>query len=247
MAMFPCEGPTGVRMLAVADPSNSAAIQAATIVLGEDLLIQIASFEDIATALDQRLGQDEAGPDAISETATAQQDDIDNLRDLASGAPVVRAVNDLFETAIELRASDIHIEPSRSALAVRMRVDGLLRAVPNPAGALAQAIVSRIEILAGLNIAERRLPQDGAAQVRVQRSEIDVRVAIMPTQHGESAVIRLLPRDRGLLAVDKLGFCARDETTLRRLLTLTARNDRGDRANRQRQDDDTRHCPLHPQ
>jgi general secretion pathway protein E len=92
----------------------------------------------------------------------------------------VRAVNDLFETAVELRASDIHIEPGRSALAVRTRVDGLLRAVPSPAGALAQAIVYRIKILARLNIAERRLPQDGAARVRVQRSKIDVRVAIMP-------------------------------------------------------------------
>jgi general secretion pathway protein E len=219
-AIFPCQGPTGAGILAVADPSNSAAIQAATIVLGEGLSIQIASFEDIATALDQRLGQDETGPEAVTEPAATQQDDIDNLRDLASGAPVVRAVNDLFESAVELRASDIHIEPGRSALAVRMRVDGLLRAVPSPPGALAQALVSRIKILAGLNIAERRLPQDGAARVRVQRSEIDVRVAIMPTQHGESAVIRLLPRDRGLLAVDKLGFSPRDETTLRRLLTL---------------------------
>ena len=80
---------------------------------------------------------------------------------------MVRAVNDLLENAIELRASDIHIEPFRTGLVVRMRVDGLLRAVPTPAGVLPQALISRIKILAGLNIAERRLPQDGAARVRV--------------------------------------------------------------------------------
>ena len=119
---------------------------------------------------------------------------------------MVRAVNDLLEKAVELRASDIHIEPFRTGLVVRMRVDGLLRAVPAPAGVLPQALISRIKILAGLNIAERRLPQDGAARLRVARSELDIRVATMPTQHGESAVIRLLPRDRGLLDIGKLGL-----------------------------------------
>lgn len=219
MAIFPCEEPAGLRILAVADPSNSAAIQAATIVLGEPFSIRIASFEDVATALDQRLGEEQTVPDDVIETPS-QQDDIDSLRDLASGAPVVRAVNGLFETAVEFRASDIHIEPGRTGLVVRMRVDGLLRTVPTPPGALPQAIISRIKILAGLNIAERRLPQDGAARVRVDRSEIDIRVAIMPSQHGEAAVIRLLPRDRGLLAIEKLGFSERDESILRRLLTL---------------------------
>jgi general secretion pathway protein E len=220
MTIFPCEDAAGAQILAVADPSNSAAIQAAILVLGVALSVRIASFEDIATALDQRLDPEQAAAVDGIETTAAHEDDIDSLRDLASGAPVVRAVNGLFETAVELRASDIHIEPARSGLVVRMRVDGLLRTVPTPSGALPQAVVSRIKIMAGLNIAERRLPQDGAARVRIDRSELDVRVAIMPTQHGESAVIRLLPKDRGLLAIEKLGFSARDEGKLRRLLTL---------------------------
>jgi general secretion pathway protein E len=220
MTIFPCEDSAGAQILAVADPSNSAAIQAATLVLGDGLSVRIGSFEDIATALDLRLDPEHAAAADGIETTSSQEDDIDSLRDLASGAPVVRAVNDLFETAVELRASDIHIEPGRSGLVVRMRVDGLLRRVPTPPGALPQAVVSRIKIMAGLNIAERRLPQDGAARVRVDRSELDVRVAIMPTQHGESAVIRLLPKDRGLLAIEKLGFRASDESKLRRLLTL---------------------------
>src|SRR5205814_2723144 len=131
-----------------------------------------------------------------------------------------RAVNDLLERAMEVRATDIHIEPFRNGLVVRMRVDGLLRAVPTPSGVLPQALISRIKILAGLNIAERRLPQDGAARVRVARAEFDVRVATMPTQHGESAVIRLLPRDRRLLEIAKLRLSAHDEAILRRLPTL---------------------------
>ncbi len=220
MAVFPFQSANGELIVAVADPSDSASLQAARIVLGKAPLIQIASFEDIATALDQRLGE-EQGPNVESSASVmSQDDDIDNLRDLASGAPVVRAVNDLFETAVELRASDIHIEPARSSLVVRMRIDGLLRSVPTPSGVPPQAVISRIKILAGLNIAERRLPQDGAARVKAARAEIDMRVAIMPTQHGESAVIRLLPRDRGLLSFEKLGFLAHDETRLRRLLTL---------------------------
>jgi len=145
---------------------------------------------------------------------------IESLRDLASGAPVVRGVNELLEKAIELRASDIHIAPSRTGLVVRMRIDGLLRIVPAPADALPQAVISRIKILAGLNIAERRLPQDGAARLHVAKSDLDIRVAIMPTQHGESAVIRLLPRDRGLLAIDRLGLSASDGNKLLRLIDL---------------------------
>ncbi len=101
-----------------------------------------------------------------------------------------------------------------------MRIDGLLRAVPAPVDALPQALISRIKILAGLNIAERRLPQDGAARQRIGRSDVDIRVATMPTQHGESAVLRLLQQDRGLLDVARLGLSASDEKTLQRLLGL---------------------------
>lgn len=220
MAVFPCQPAGGSPTLIVADPTDRASIQAAGIVLGMAPTVKVASFEDIATVLDQRLGEEESASAENAVSSTAQDDDIDNLRDLASGAPVVRAVNDLFETAVELRASDIHIEPGRTSLIVRMRVDGLLRNVATPNGVPPAAVISRIKILAGLNIAERRLPQDGGARVRAARSEIDVRVAIMPTQHGESAVIRLLPRDRALLSIDKLGFLAGDQSKLRRMLAL---------------------------
>src|SRR5215472_8376510 len=212
MSVFPYRSADGATMLAVVDPSDSAAVRAAAIVLGTDVNVSIASFEDIETILDQRLEED-ISVSGRDETPSVREDDIESLRDLASGAPVVRAVNDMLEKAVEMRASDIHIEPFSTGLVVRFRIDGLLRVVTAPSGVLPQAVISRIKIIANLNTAERRLPQDGAARLKAGRSDIDIRVAIMPMQHGESAVIRILPKDRGLLVVEKLGFSRRDETT----------------------------------
>jgi general secretion pathway protein E len=220
-SVFPFHGERGSVVLAVSDPADSATIRAVEIVCGAAVEIAVASFDDIATVLERHFAEREAATETIEEPELRSgDDDVESLRDLASGAPVVRAVNDLLERAVELRASDIHIEPFRTGLVVRMRVDGMLRTVPTPGNAPPQAIISRIKILASLNIAERRLPQDGAARTRVGRSEIDIRIATMPTQHGESAVIRLLPRDRGLLELSKVGLGGRDEETLRRLLAL---------------------------
>jgi general secretion pathway protein E len=222
MVVLPYQVQEGRFGLALADPTDIAAIRAAEIVLGGPLEIAVASFEDIPTVLAERLGEDDGEPSGAGtvEADANADNDIEGLRDLASGAPVVRAVNDLLEKAVDLRATDIHVEPFRTGLVVRMRVDGLLHPVPTPAGALPQALLSRIKILAGLNIAERRLPQDGAARLRIARTDIDVRVATMPTQHGESAVIRLLPKDRGLLEISKLGLARNDESKLTRLLNL---------------------------
>jgi general secretion pathway protein E len=218
--VFPFQSAQHRACLAVADPGETAARRAAELVLGGEIDMVVASFEDIATALNRLAGDDEVQARDGGEDLQPREDDIESLRDLASGAPVVRAVNDLLELAVELRASDIHVEALRTGLSVRMRVDGLLRPVPAPVGVLPQAVISRIKIVASLNIAERRLPQDGAARLRVGRLELDVRVAVMPTQHGESAVIRLLPKDRGLLAIERLGFAAHDDRSLRRLLAL---------------------------
>ena len=218
--IFPYQTADGGLRLVIGDPTDVAAVRAAEIVLGGPLTVEVASFEDIATVLGARLEQ-HAALTAEGGTALARTDeDVESLRDLASGAPVVRAVNDLFEKAVESRATDIHIEPFRSGLTVRLRIDGLLRAVPAPADAPPQALVSRVKILAGLNIAERRLPQDGAARLHIAGSDIDVRVATMPTQYGESSVIRLLPKDRGLLDVTRLGMLSADRARLTRLLAL---------------------------
>ena len=217
-AIFPHQTAEGRPHIVVGDPTDAAAVRAAEIVLGGPLEIAVGSFEDIATVLGARL--EEKAAHAETATLARADDDVESLRDLASGAPVVRAVNDLLERAVDLRATDIHIEPFVSGLVIRMRVDGLLRVIPTPAGALPQAVISRVKILAGLNIAERRLPQDGAARLRIGRTEVDIRVATMPTQHGESAVMRLLPKDRGLLDICKLGMASADEARITRLLAL---------------------------
>ena len=220
MMVFPYQAADGSPVLAVADPTDRAALRAAEIVLRRSVTIKVASIEDLNVVLDRRLSDDDVGAGGGDGLLQPREDDIESLRDLASGAPVVRAVNDLLEKAVEQRASDIHIEPFQTGLVVRMRIDGLLRPVAAPAGVLPQALISRIKIIANLNIAERRLPQDGSARLRIGRTDIDIRVAIMPMQHGESAVIRILPKDRGLLVVEKLGFSRPDETRLRRLLKL---------------------------
>ncbi len=220
MLVFPYQAADGGAVLAVADPTDTAARRAAEIVLRCDVTIKVASVDDLMVVLDRRLGDDDLELGVGGQQHLPREDDIESLRDLASGAPVVRAVNDLLEKAVELRASDIHIEPFQTGLVVRMRIDGLLRPVAAPAGVLPQAVISRIKIIANLNIAERRLPQDGAARLRAGRTDIDIRVAIMPMQHGESAVIRILPKDRGLLVVEKLGFSSADDARLRRLLKL---------------------------
>ncbi|CCD89623.1 General secretion pathway protein E [Bradyrhizobium sp. ORS 285] len=215
---YPYQAAEGIAVFAVADPTDQAVRRAAELVLGPATVFKVASHEDIAVVLGQRLGGTEDVE--VSATQELRDDDIESLRDLASGAPVVRAVNDLIEKAVEMRASDIHIEPFSTGLVVRLRVDGLLRPIAAPTGVLPQAVISRIKIVAGLNIAERRLPQDGAARIRAGRAEIDVRVAIMPTQAGESAVLRILPKDRSQLVANRLGLSARDDAALRRLMTL---------------------------
>jgi general secretion pathway protein E len=213
--VFPYETADGIVHLAVADPSDTSVLRTMELTLGRSTVREIAAFDEIETALGIALegappaeGEELSIPDAVFESGDA--DDLDSLRDMASGAPVVRAVTELFERAIELRATDIHIEPFRGTLQVRLRVDGLLRNIPPPPADMARAIVSRVKILAGLNIAERRLPQDGRARVTVRGHELDLRVATMPTAQGEAAILRVLERNQRLLDFVKLGLDTRD-------------------------------------
>ncbi|MFM7083658.1 MAG: GspE/PulE family protein [Hyphomicrobium sp.] len=216
---FPFSSSEGRPILAVAEPPASALLKSAQIILGQFPKIVIASYDDLATIVAERLSETASTAAEASDTLGVD-DDVESLRDLASGAPVVRALNDLFEKAVESRATDLHIEPMRDIFSVRLRVDGILRNIPSPPRTMVAALLSRIKILAGLNIAERRLPQDGAARLRVQGTQIDVRVAILPTPHGEAAVIRFLPRDRGLLDVERLGLDPDHEKILRRLIKM---------------------------
>jgi general secretion pathway protein E len=222
-AIYPYETAAGEVRLAIADPSDSAVLSTMELTLGRTCVREVAAFDEIEEALRGIIGAGEAVATSMDDLAAGEigngeYDDLDSLRDMASGAPVVRTVNELFERAVEHRATDIHIEPFRGTLQVRLRVDGLLRTVPAPPADMARAIVSRVKILGGLNIAERRLPQDGRARVRVGSYDLDLRIATMPTAHGEAAIIRVLERNQRLLDFGRLGLGARDRAVFERQL-----------------------------
>jgi general secretion pathway protein E len=157
--------------------------------------------------------------DAEFEYFTDDEEDVNHLRDLASEAPVIRFVNLLISRAVEQRASDIHIEPFENELKVRYRIDGVLHDVEAPARRLQAAIVSRIKIMAKLNIAERRLPQDGRIKLRLMGREIDLRVSTLPTLYGESVVLRILDRSSIVVNLDSLGFPADTLKQFEKLIT----------------------------
>jgi general secretion pathway protein E len=215
--LFPYEQASGTLTLAIARPIEDDTVRAAEIALRQPVAIAVATVDDIDAALATILETERSSDVAPAESATAE-DDLDELRDLARGAPVVRTVDELLRLAVEQRATDLHIEPLGSVLQVRLRVDGLLKTVPPPPISMARAILSRLKIMAGLNITERRLPQDGRAHIVVSGAEIDLRIATTPTMHGESAVVRLLRKGSGVVALDHIGLSAHDEDALREAL-----------------------------
>ena len=215
--LFPYEQASGTLTLAIARPIEDDTVRAAEIALRQPVAIAVATVDDIDAALATILETERSSDVAPAESTTAE-DDLDELRDLARGAPVVRTVDELLRLAVEQRATDLHIEPLGSVLQVRLRVDGLLKTVPPPPISMARAILSRLKIMAGLNITERRLPQDGRAHIVVSGAEIDLRIATTPTMHGESAVVRLLRKGSGVVALDHIGLSAHDEDALREAL-----------------------------
>ena len=137
-------------------------------------------------------------------------DDVSHLRELAEEAPVIELVNNILAQAMDQRASDIHIEPEEAVFSVRMRTDGILHTRMVLPASRYPAVASRVKLISGMDIAERRLPQDGRLSVRVSGQEVDVRASAVPAVHGESIVLRLLPKERNDLSLERLGFSARD-------------------------------------
>ncbi|HEU0215088.1 MAG TPA: ATPase, T2SS/T4P/T4SS family [Stellaceae bacterium] len=211
--------------LAMADPLDSAAVRSFELLSGKDVEVWVAAPSDIDLAYERLYGNartdtGEMSGDDIEVEDEARADDVGRLRDMASEAPVIRLVNQLIARAVESRASDIHIEPFQDRLIVRYRIDGVMRDAASPPQALRQAIVSRVKIMAKLNIAERRLPQDGRIRTAVRGKDYDLRVATVPTLHGEAVTLRIL--DRSSLTEDftALGFRV---DTLERYLALLDR------------------------
>jgi general secretion pathway protein E len=202
------EDASGVDVL-VADPQDAYALDAVRLATGREVRARIGLRSEIDDLVERWHGQGRSAMGAIVETAEGESgdiDDVEHLRDLASEAPVIRLVNLIIQRAVELRASDIHIEPFENRLKVRYRIDGVLEEGESPPQNLTAAVISRVKIMARLNIAERRLPQDGRIMLRVQGKELDLRVSTVPTAHGESVVMRLLDRETVVFDFYKLGF-----------------------------------------
>jgi general secretion pathway protein E len=216
----------GVVTVATSDPLNTEVLNEMAVVLGAPAKVVVASGEEIGRALDEfsvshvdsaesmirdmKGAEIEAGPQSIGEA--------EDLLDLASKAPVIKLVNLILFQAVKERVSDIHIQPYEKELRVRYRVDGILHDVHSPPKHLATAIISRIKVMADLDIAERRLPQDGRATIKVDNRQIDIRISIVPTAFGERLVMRLLDKENLFLGLEELGLSSEKLTTVERLI-----------------------------
>lgn len=216
--VVPLEDRPDALVVAMTNPRDAAAVDALRFALDKPVLPKVACPSDVEAAL-RRLygdatgitGKEGGGEDGVRGEG---ESDIDRLKDMASEAPVIRLVHGIIAGAVTARASDIHIEPGDDQLRVRYRVDGYLHDVDGPPASLGAAIASRIKIMARLNIAERRLAQDGRVRLAVRGQELDLRVSTSPTLHGESVVLRLLDRQAVRLDYPGLGFDAEVTQTL---------------------------------
>ena len=194
------------------DPEDQFVIDALRLATGKSIIAKVGLLSEIDAALDIQYGDNRSKMDKLVDDLTVDdlgEEDLEHLKDLASEAPVIKMVNLIMQRAIETRASDIHIEPFEQSLKVRLRVDGVLQEINAPNVKSTAAVISRIKIMAKLNIAERRLPQDGRIKVQMLGKELDLRVSTIPTMYGESVVIRLLDKENTVLDFAALGFAGR--------------------------------------
>jgi general secretion pathway protein E len=218
--VFPISLVDSTLTLAMADPLDFETVAAVRAFSGFEIRTVLAAEQEILDAIDKHYGESDRQtllPEGDDGQATA---DLEHLRDMASEAPVIRLVNAMIAEAVEKRASDIHIEPFEKEFRVRFRIDGVLFNQETPPRELKAAIISRLKLMAKLNIAERRLPQDGRIKLKILGREVDLRVSTLPTLYGESVVMRLLDRSTGdFYDLRSLGF---DDRMLGRMEYFTA-------------------------
>jgi general secretion pathway protein E len=208
--------------VAMADPLDDAVARALAFAAKKPVIRRVAFAADIDAAHERLYGEtssatDQSSEPSISDADEGWTDDIERLKDLASDAPVIRLVNSVIARAVESRASDIHFESTEDCLRIRYRIDGVLHDVESAPARQRAAIISRIKLMAKLNIAERRLAQDGRIRLAIRGRDIDFRVATNPAIQGESVVLRILDRSSLKLDFAALGF---DEDILPRYLTV---------------------------
>jgi type IV pilus assembly protein PilB len=203
-------GEDGVLMVAMADPSNVLALDDLKLMTGHEVRPVVASAEDIHGLIGRMNKLDDAVAEAVSEG----EDDlaeVAEIRESAENAPVIKLVNSLIAGAVEDGASDIHFEPEGRDMRVRFRVDGVLRDSTQIPRRMLAGVISRVKIMADLDIAEKRVPQDGRVSLTVQGHSIDLRVVTMPSQHGEGIVMRILDKEQALIGLDQLGMSRQSE------------------------------------
>jgi general secretion pathway protein E len=208
--------------VALIDPEDNFVLDALRLATDKQIIAKVGLLSEIDAALETQYSQGRSKdklPDAL-DNDDIDDEDIKHLQDLASEAPVIKMVNSIMQRAVEIKASDIHIEPFEQSLKVRLRVDGVLQEMPAPPMKSTAAVISRIKIMAKLNIAERRLPQDGRIKIQMLGKELDLRISTIPTMYGESVVIRLLDKDNTVLDFEALGFKGRHRQQFMDVLAL---------------------------
>jgi type IV pilus assembly protein PilB len=222
--VMPIAQKDGRLRLAVSDPFNVVAIDDVRDLTGLDIELALTTERDIREAIDRCYGMRgavEAVIQNLEESQEESQDDtVDRLRRMGDEAPIVRLVNLIISQGVRERASDIHLEPEEKDVRIRYRVDGFLREVMRSPKRTQMALVSRIKVLAKMDIAERRLPQDGQIKINVDGREVELRISTMPNRFGEKVVLRILNKNAFLLQIDELGF---SEANRERFLTAMKR------------------------
>jgi type IV pilus assembly protein PilB len=198
----------GRLVVAMADPSNVFAVDDIRTITGSEVRMVVATRASILAALDKyhRLDTDAESINAQASSAFEAEDDLSSVREVVEDAPIVKLVNLLITQAVQDRASDIHIEPAEHDVRIRYRIDGVLHEVMRSPKNIQSGIISRLKIMADINIAEKRVPQDGRVTATVTGRAIDLRVATLPTVFGEKVVMRILDKSTALLRLDDLGF-----------------------------------------
>ena len=215
-----------VLTIAMSDPTDMTKLDTLRFILKRDVDAVIATEKQIKAAIDRYYATLEQGLNAVieeiggaAEGLEVRQDDPDGI-DAADDAPIIRLVTQLIVEAHNLRASDIHLEPTEKQYKIRYRIDGALREMESPPKYLQQNITSRLKIMSRLDITEKRLPQDGRIQLRVAGCDVDLRVSTIPTTHGESIVMRLLEKSAIQLEIPQLGFYADDQEKINKIINM---------------------------
>jgi len=225
--IIPLELKNNVLKVVVAVPGDTATIDALKVATSSDVVVYTCDSKTIEEYIAKFYGQEAQNINRIIEDIgekgfefiREEEEDIGHLKDLASEAPIIKLVNLFITRAVESRASDIHIEPFEDELKVRYRIDGVLHDIETAPKRLQAAIVSRVKIMAKLNIAERRLPQDGRIRLKVGEREIDLRVSTIPVLFGESVVMRILLKEGIIIDLNQTGFSTHMLEAFEKLIT----------------------------